>query len=71
MDPKKDELIENHTKFKVLETTKILKTGIKKNNYLDKSNNRIDAWLLKRNYRIRKQWNCISMLLKRFLKIST
>jgi len=50
MDPKKDELIENHTKFKVLETTKMLKTGIKKNNYLDKSNNRIDAWLLKRNF---------------------
>ena len=28
MDPKKDEFIENHTKFKVLETTKMLKTGI-------------------------------------------
>ena len=43
MDPKKDEFIENHAKFKVQESTKMLKTGIKKNNYLDRSNNRIDA----------------------------
>lgn len=43
MDPKKDEFIENHTKFKVLESTKVLKTDINKNNYLDRSNSRIEA----------------------------